>query len=132
MMLWKTKVWRGQKQIQSLMSLNSERSATLLSTCVFTKLIVMILNFPNPKYFINCKKGDSVQHWSGVFRVQEDKGWLYIYPTINDKRTKVDVKQCFFEPGTEADWVFNDWWKFYELEEYLSFSKYELSCLNHQ
>lgn len=32
MMLWKTKVWRGQKQIQSLMSLNSERSATLLST----------------------------------------------------------------------------------------------------
>ena len=32
MMLWETKVWRGQKQIQSLMSLNSERSATLLST----------------------------------------------------------------------------------------------------
>ena len=32
-----TKVWRGQKQIQSLMSLNSERPATLLSTLVLAE-----------------------------------------------------------------------------------------------
>lgn len=91
----------------------------------------MITDFPNPTYFIHIKKGDSVHFRNKVYRVQEDKGWLYIYPIIDGKRTKVDIRRLFFEPGTKADWVFNEWWKFYELEEYMSFCKYELASNNY-
>jgi hypothetical protein len=62
-----------------------------------------------------------------MYRVQEDKGWLFIYPVINGKCTKKDIKKLFFEPGTKADWAINGWWMIYpEYELYRSFVMAEI------
>ena len=67
------------------------------------------------QYIGNYKVGDSVQYCGKEYRLQEDKGWLFIYPTIDGKRKKIGLEKlgCWFEYGTEADWVFNEWWKIY-------------------
>lgn len=104
-------------------------SVALPLTFAFTKPLIMILNFPHPQYFISIEKGDTVQYGIGTFRVQEDKGWLYIYPNINGKRKKIDVRDCLFEFGTYADWIFNGWADHYTWPEYESFTKHELLCV---
>jgi hypothetical protein len=82
------------------------------------------------QYFVSIKKGDSVQFENKMYRVQDDKGWLHVYPVVNGKRKKVDIKTLFFEPGTEADWAINGWWRLYpEYDLYKSFMSAELSWI---
>lgn len=85
----------------------------------------------NVQYAHQIKKGDSVQFENKMYRVQEDKGWLYIYPMVNGKRTKIDIDRLFFKPGTEADWVFNEWWKIYdEYDQFRTFAAAELAWVS--
>lgn len=90
----------------------------------------MITEFIPPQYFIHIKKGDSVQFENKMYRVQDDKGWLYIYPVVNGKRKKVDVRTLFFEPGSKADWAINGWWKIYpDYELYRDYANTEIAWL---
>ena len=82
------------------------------------------------QYAHQFKKGDSVHFENKMYRVQEDKGWLFIYPVINGKRTKIDIKALFFEPGTEADWAINGWWQIYpQYEMYRDFAMAEIKWI---
>lgn len=74
----------------------------------------------------NTKDGDSVQFENKMYRVQNDKGWLFIYATINGKRKKVDLKRILFSAGTIADYVFNGWFEQYDYETYKSFAEAEM------
>ena len=78
----------------------------------------------------NIKEGHSVQFENKMYRVQNDKGWLYIYPNIKGKRKKKDVKSLLFEAGTIADYIFNGWWGIYNsFELYKQYTKTELNWL---
>lgn len=78
----------------------------------------------------NTKEGYSVQYQNKMYRVQDDNGWLLIYPTINGKRKKIAIKRILFEAGTIQDYVFNGWFELYEFETYLLFAKAEMTWLN--
>lgn len=83
---------------------------------------------PEIQYAHQIKKGDSVQFENKMYRVQEDKGWLFIYPVINGKRKKIDIKSLFFDPGSMADWAINGWWRLYpEYELYRDFAMTEMA-----
>lgn len=81
-------------------------------------------------YVINPKKGDTVSYGNGAYRVHDDgRGWLHIIVQENNIRRKISinhVKQSSFQPGTEADYVFNEWWKMYDFKTYQSFMMAEL------
>jgi hypothetical protein len=85
-----------------------------------------------PQYFNQIKKGFTVSYSNSNYRVQDDgKGYLHIIVFENGKRKKIGIdKLSFFYPGTKADWVFNEWWKIYEWEEFESFANAELAWLN--
>lgn len=67
------------------------------------------------QYFIDVEKGFSVTYGNKDYRVQDDgKGWLHIIVTENNKRTKISIDKIpSFEPGSEADWAINGWWRLY-------------------
>ncbi len=60
------------------------------------------------------EKGDSVQYGNRLYRVQEDKGWLFIIVSELGRRKKIGVdKLAYFSYGSFQDWVFNEWWRDY-------------------
>jgi hypothetical protein len=69
-----------------------------------------------PQYFINVEKGFTVTYGKNDYRVQDDgKGYLHIIVFEGGKRKKIGIKSLQqFEPGTEADYVFNGWFEMYE------------------
>lgn len=81
----------------------------------------------NPQYYHSLRPGDSVQFENKMYRVQVDKGWKYIYPEINGKRTKIDLQQRMFKPGTWADWVLNGWDRHYDWHEYKTYADAEMA-----
>lgn len=82
------------------------------------------------QYAHQFKKGDSVQFKNKMYRVQDDKGWLHIYPVVNGKRIKMGIEKLFFEPGTEADWAINGWWQLYpDYKLYQSFVSAEMAWI---
>ncbi len=84
----------------------------------------------NPQYFNQIKKGDTVTTCFGSYRVQEDRGHLHIVMKINGQRKKKTITQdMFWEPGTKEDYIFNGWFDFYELNEFLSFAAAEINWL---
>lgn len=89
-----------------------------------------------PQYFKRIEKGSTVSYGNKPYRVQDDRGYLHIIVIENNKRKKISIEafnENFFEPGTTADYVFNEWWKIYESEEqYRQFTNAEISWLNHK
>ena len=87
----------------------------------------------NPTYIQHLKKGITVRYGQSDYRIQDDgKGYLHIIIFENGKRRKVGLKELgnnLFEAGTEADYVFNEWYKHYSKAEFLSFAKAELNWL---
>ena len=76
----------------------------------------------------NVKEGDSVQFEGKMYRVQNDKGWLYIYPTVRGKREKVGIERLLFNAGTMGDYVFNGWFQIYKsFEEFKNYMEWELT-----
>lgn len=73
------------------------------------------------------KEGCSVQYQNKMYRVQNDKGWLFISPTLNGKRTKVDAKRLLMKAGTKADWIFNGWFELYDFSTFKSFAEAEMN-----
>ncbi len=77
----------------------------------------------------NTREGDSVQFENKMYRVQNDKGWLFIYPTVNGKRIKIGIDRILYNAGIEQDYVFSNgyWFLEYDFNTYQSFAKAELS-----
>lgn len=74
-------------------------------------------------YFPSC----SVSFGNKRYRVQNDKNWLHIVVIENGKRRKVDLRHILFEYGSEADWIFNEWYKIYpEYEQFRTFAEHEI------
>ncbi len=94
-----------------------------------------MIQFPQPQYFNQIKKGVTVSYGNKPYRVQDDgHGYLHIIIFDDSKRKKIGIdklKDNYFEPGTKADWVFNDWWKFYEYNEFKTFAAAEIAWLQH-
>lgn len=69
-----------------------------------------------PQYIESIVKGITVMYGNKPYRVQDDgKGYLHIIVFEEGKRKKIGIdKLHFFEYGTEADYVFNEWWKKYD------------------
>ena len=85
----------------------------------------------NPQYYNQIKKGDTVTTCFGSYRVQEDRGHLYVVIKRNGERKKVTItSDMFWEPGTKEDYIFNGWFEFYGEEEFLSFAAAEINWLN--
>lgn len=80
------------------------------------------------QYFHQIKKGDTVTLWCGSYRVQEDRGNLYVVTKINGQRKKITITpSLFFEPGSEGDYAINGWWQLYDdYEMFRSFIMAEL------
>ena len=70
-----------------------------------------------PKYIQQLSAGYRVQYMQKMHTVQEYRGKLFIQFTDKDgqrKRLYMNKHPDYlFEYGTEADYVFNDWWKIY-------------------
>lgn len=69
----------------------------------------------DPQYIESIQKGSTVIYGNKPYRIQDDgKGFLHIIIFENGKRKKISVdKLLFFEYGSEADYVFNEWYKIY-------------------
>jgi hypothetical protein len=76
------------------------------------------------QYIEQIKEGYSLQYCGKVYRVQNDKGWLFIMATVDGKRKKIGINkvQVWFEYGSYQDWVFNGWWELYD--NYKTFSEF--------
>jgi hypothetical protein len=80
------------------------------------------------QYIEQVSEGCSLQYKGKVYRVQNDKGWLFIFVTIDGKRKKIgiDKVQVWFEYGSFPDWVFNEWWRVYpDFETFRTFATSE-------
>lgn len=94
------------------------------------------MNIPGFEYQYNAplKKGDTVSYGNKPYRVQDDgNGWLHIIVQTNGSRKKIAVKElgtANFIYGSQADYVFNEWWKIYP-DYYLfkQFASAEISWL---
>lgn len=87
---------------------------------------------PEPQYIKTIKKGHTVMYGNKPYRVQDDgRGYLHIIVFENRIRKKMGIdKLVFFEYGTEADWVFNNWYKIYpDYQVFNQFSKSEKAWL---
>lgn len=89
------------------------------------------------QYFIGVEKGMTVTYGNKCYRVYDDgKGHhLHIIVFEKGKRKKISIetlhKQTTFEPGTEADWAINGWWRIYpEYELYRDFALAEVAWIN--
>ena len=85
------------------------------------------------QYLIDVEKGFTVTYGNKPYRVQDDgRGWLHIIVYEDGKRKKVGVdKMPRFEPGTEADWAINGWWRIYpDYELYRDFALAEVAWIN--
>jgi len=89
-----------------------------------------LLQFPDPEYAHQKKKGDSVKHWSGIYRVQEDKGWKHIIVTKTGRREKIGLDRFMMEPGSLQDYIFNGWHEHYNWAEFKSFVEWEIKQIN--
>lgn len=85
--------------------------------------------YPDPQYLHKLKKGSSVKHWSGIYRAQDDKGWLHIIITANGRREKVSVERLCMPPGSIQDYIFNGWHQHYSWDEYRTFAAAEMSWI---
>lgn len=87
----------------------------------------------NYHYIINPEKGDTVSYGDAAYRVHDDgKGWLHIIVQKDGIRKKIGIDkviECGIIPGSEADWVLNEWWKLYDFVTFTSFVAAELSWL---
>lgn len=86
----------------------------------------------NPQYKHQIKKGDTVKYGTRCYPVQQDRKYLHIIIFEDGQRKKIGldkIGQGFFEPGSEADYIFNGWWEHYELDEFLSFAAAEMNWL---
>ena len=88
-----------------------------------------MIQFTCPQYLESIKKGCTVIYGNKPYRVQDDgKGFLHIIVFEDGKRKKMPVSKVdvWFEFGSEADWVFNGWWKIYpDYELFKSFAENE-------
>ena len=87
----------------------------------------------NPQYIESIQKGTTVMHGNKPYRVQNDgKGFLHIIVFQDGKRKKIGIdKLLFFEYGTEADYIFNGWWKqYHDFKTFQAFAKSEIAWLN--
>ena len=76
------------------------------------------------QYIEQAKKGFTVSYGEKSYRIQDDgKGWLHIIV----KGKKIDLKKVLlFDYGSEADYVFNEWWMIYpEYEIFRTFAENE-------
>ena len=89
----------------------------------------IILQYPDAQYAHQKKKGDSVKHWSGIYRVQEDKGWKHIIVTKTGRREKIGIDKFMFDPGSLQDYIFNGWHQHYSWPEYQQFVMAEMNWL---
>jgi hypothetical protein len=81
-----------------------------------------MIKLPDVQYFHQIRKGTVVKYGNGEFRTQQEGNRLYIVITEKGVRTKKTItKDMFFEAGTMADYVFNEWFKIYTPEEFLSY-----------
>jgi len=82
-----------------------------------------------PKYIEQLRPGDRVQYMQKLHTVQEYRGRLFIQYTESGERKRLYMEHhpdYLFEYGTEADWVFNEWWKIYpDFEIFISFAEHE-------
>ena len=76
------------------------------------------------QYKETIKKGNTVIYGNKPYRVQDDgKGFLHIIIFENGKRKKIGIdKMNLFEYGTEADYIFNEWWMLYP--DYITFQQF--------
>lgn len=64
-------------------------------------------------------------------RKKKDKEHYYIQHATGQLTVTQVMKQADFDPGTEADYVFNGWFQLYDnYETYKSFSRAEMAWLN--
>lgn len=80
------------------------------------------------QYIEQIKEECSLQYCGRVYRVQNDKGWLFIFATIGGKRKKISIEkvQVWFEYGSSQDWIFNEWYNLYpDYETFKSFAENE-------
>lgn len=86
-----------------------------------------------PKYIQQLKKGDSVQYMQKMHTVQEWRGRLFIqFTDIDGKRKRLYMENhpdYMFNYGTEADYIFNEWWKIYpDYEMFRTFAENDIVC----
>lgn len=81
----------------------------------------------DPQYIESIQKGSTVIHGNKPYRVQDDgRGYLHIIVFDNGKRKKIGIdKLLFFDYGSEADYIFNEWWRHYN--SYQLFSQFALT-----
>jgi hypothetical protein len=79
------------------------------------------------QYIEQVFEGCSLQFGQKAYRVHNDKGWLFIFPTINGKRKKIGIdKLLWWEYGSKADWAINGWYRIYpDYEIFKTFAEYE-------
>jgi len=83
-----------------------------------------------PQYYHQIKKGSTVTLWNGSYRVQEDRGHLYVVMKVNGQRKKKTITpELFPEPGSLQDFIFHQWFQDYTEQEFYSFASAELSWL---
>lgn len=76
------------------------------------------------QYIEQVKEGCSLHYCGRVYRVQNDKGWMFVFATVEGKRKKIGIEkvQVWFEYGSYQDWVFNNWYQVYS--DYEIFKQY--------
>lgn len=78
------------------------------------------------QYIESVQKGSTVMHGNKPYRVQDDRGYLHIIVFENGKRKKIGIdKLLFFDYGSEADYIFNEWYKIYP--SYQLFNQFTLT-----
>jgi hypothetical protein len=67
------------------------------------------------KYIEQVFEGCSLQFGQRMYRVHNDKGWLFIFPTVEGKRKKIGIDKlgCWWEYGSPEDWAINGWYNLY-------------------
>ncbi len=84
---------------------------------------------PNPQYVENLKEGDFVTFGGKRHKIIFN-GLPYIQFRNNGKRVRKYLKEILFDYGTEADYVFNEWWMVYpDYKTFRSFAEHEKSIL---
>jgi hypothetical protein len=85
------------------------------------------------KYIEQISKGCTVTYGNRSYRVQQEKKYLFIIVFENGQRRKIDIKDlgCWWEYGSKADWVFNEWYKIYpDYQTFHSFAVNEKNATN--
>ncbi len=81
---------------------------------------------PNPQYIENIKEGDFVTFDNKRHKIIFN-GKPHIQYRENGKRVRKYLTELLFEYGSEADYVFNEWWRVYpEYDVFRQFAEHDV------